>query len=296
MNSPIDFAEQAKHRFFQFLGAEVLPDNKLVVITLDDAFFLGVLSSRIHVVYSIAAGGWIGYGNDPVYVKTDCFDPFPFPLCGGEDKGRIRELAEALDAHRKRVLIRHGITLTSLYNVLETIRANEQLSDKEKIIHDQGLVSVLKQLHDDLDAAVFAAYGWPATLTDPEILERLVALNAERAAEEARGVIHWLRPEYQIKSQESAHGRQKELALPEGKIKPAKTKPVRREGKAPWPKSLAERVRAVENALHAAGAPATAADLAKKFRHAKPAMVAEILKTLETLGRAHRTKDGKFRP
>jgi len=66
--------ETSKHRFFQFLDAEVLPDNKLVVITLDDAFFLGVLSSRIHVVYSIAAGGWIGYGNDPVYVS-----PAPYP-------------------------------------------------------------------------------------------------------------------------------------------------------------------------------------------------------------------------
>ena len=39
------------------------------------------------------------------------------------------------------------------------------------------------------------------SLTDAEILERLVALNAERAAEEARGVIHWLRPEYQARNQ-----------------------------------------------------------------------------------------------
>lgn len=87
-----------------------------------------------------------------------------------------------------------------MYNVLEKLRAGEELTEKEKAIHDKGLVSVLKQLHDDLDAAVFAAYGWPATLTDAEILERLVALNAERAAEEKRGIIHWLRPEYQIKA------------------------------------------------------------------------------------------------
>ena len=50
-------------------------------------------------------------------------------------------------------------------------------SELEKVIHEQGLVSVLKQIHDDLDAAVFEAYGWPATLTDEEILERLVALR-----------------------------------------------------------------------------------------------------------------------
>jgi hypothetical protein len=61
----------------------------------------------------------------------------------------------------------------------------------------QSLVSVLKQIHDELDAAVFDAYGWPHDLADDEILHRLVALNRERAAEEARGVIRWLRPEFQ---------------------------------------------------------------------------------------------------
>jgi len=40
--------------------------------------------------------------------------------------------------------------------------------------------------HQRLDAAVAAAYGWPADLTDEQILERLLALNLERAAEEAK--------------------------------------------------------------------------------------------------------------
>ena len=61
------------------------------------------------------------------------------------------------------------------------------MAAKEKAIHEQGLVSVLRQLHDELDAAVADAYGWPVDLTDEEILARLVALNAERAAEEAQG-------------------------------------------------------------------------------------------------------------
>ena len=39
----------------------------------------------------------------------------------------------------------------------------------------------LAEAHRKLDAAVFAAYGWPATLTDTEILERLLALNHARA-------------------------------------------------------------------------------------------------------------------
>lgn len=59
------------------------------------------------------------------------------------------------------------------------------------------MVSILKQLHDELDVAVFAAYGWPQDLDDEEILQRLVDLNRERAEEEARGVVRWLRPEFQ---------------------------------------------------------------------------------------------------
>ena len=40
--------------------------------------------------------------------------------------------------------------------------------------------------HQKLDAAVAAAYGWPADLSDEQILEKLLALNLERAAEEAK--------------------------------------------------------------------------------------------------------------
>ncbi len=75
--------ETAKHRVFQFLDASILPDNKLINIALNDAFFLGVLSSRTHVVWALAAGRRLGVGNDPVYVKTRCFDPFPFPTPSG---------------------------------------------------------------------------------------------------------------------------------------------------------------------------------------------------------------------
>ena len=57
---------------------------------------------------------------------------------------------------------------------------------------------ILKELHDKLDAAVADAYGWPADLSDDDILARLVALNKERAQEEARGLVRWLRPDYQI--------------------------------------------------------------------------------------------------
>ena len=76
--------------------------------------------------------------------------------------------------------------------------------------------------------------------------------------------------------------------------KKIKAGPAKRKTKAAWPKPLAERVRIVETALHAAAAiPVSPEDLSKQFAHSKPADVAEILKTLATLGRAH-CRNGKF--
>ena len=274
--------ETAKHRVFQFLGADVLPDNKLVVIALDDAFHLGVLSSHIHVAWALAQGAMLE--DRPVYPKTECFDPFPFPECGEAAKGRIRALGEELDAHRKRVQAQHpGLSLTAMYNVLASLRAGRALSKKEQATHDAGLVSVLRQFHDELDAATAAAYGWPASLSDAEILTRLVALNSERAAEEATGNIRWLRPAYQSPTGQST---QTGLAISTKTTKGTKARTPKK--KEPWPKSLAERVAAVERALKSTPAPATAATLAKTFLRAKPEDLAEILETLVTLGRAHR--------
>ena len=45
------------------------------------------------------------------------------------------------------------------YNVLEKLRAGEELTAKDKAIHEQGLVSVPRQIHDDLDTTVLDAYG-----------------------------------------------------------------------------------------------------------------------------------------
>lgn len=285
--------ETAKHRLFHFVDCKILPEHRLIVFGTDDAFMLGVLSSRIHVFYSLLAGGTLE--DRPVYNKSRCFDPFPFPLCNEAQKDTIRALAEELDAHRKRVQAQHGLTLTGLYNVLEKLRSGEALTEKEKLIHDKGLVSILKQLHDDLDAAVFAAYGWPATLTDAEILERLVALNAQRAAEEKRGIIHWLRPEYQNPPDKAA-ATQGTLNLSE-KSRGKKAKAGEKQSKAsskkkaktPWPKSLAERIRATEQALHATAHPVAATELAGLFARASGKDLQEILETLVAMGRARQT-------
>jgi hypothetical protein len=93
--------ETSKHRVFPFLSRDILPDNKLITIGSDDAFVLGILSSHLHVTWALRAGGWLGVGNNPVYVKSRCFDPFPFPEADDVQQQRVRVIAEGLDAHRK---------------------------------------------------------------------------------------------------------------------------------------------------------------------------------------------------
>ena len=186
--------ETAKHRVFQFLDGATVPDNRLIVIASSDAFHLGILSSHIHVVWALATGGLLE--DRPVYNKTRCFDPFPFPAATDAQAEAIRDLGEELDLHRKRAQ-EAGVGLTTQYNLLERLRSGEPLTEKERALDEKGLVSLLLELHRKLDAAVAQAYGWPEELPDAEILARLVALNQQRAAEEAKGKVRWLRPEYQ---------------------------------------------------------------------------------------------------
>jgi hypothetical protein len=278
--------ETARHRYFVFMDGDVLPDNMLVNFGLDDAFFMGVLSSRAHLVWALAAGGRLGVGDDPRYNKTRCFDPFAFPATSEPIKNRIRKLAQALDAHRKKQQAAHpDLTITGMYNVREKLRSGEKLSEKEKAIHDQGLVSVLRQLHDDLDAAVFDAYGWPKDLTDEQILERLVKLNAERAAEEKRGLIRWLRPEFQAAGAKPKKPTQVSL-LPTGEeAEPVADGKAKKPAKVAWPKALPEQIAAIRTLLSAGDALSVKAASAA-FNRADKEDVAASLDALVALGLA----------
>jgi hypothetical protein len=301
----------ARHRLFQFAESSVLPESKLITIGSDDAFVLGVLSSRLHVCWANASGGWLGIGNDATYNHTDCFNKFPFPNTTDDQQIRIRAIAEQLDAHRKRRQADHSeLTLTGMYNVLEKLRAGTALTAKDKTIHTQGLVSVLRELHDNLDRAVFAAYGWddlaerlvglpgattplpdkPAAQTEAEeeLLRRLVALNAERAAEESHGRIRWLRPDYQnpgaaVPEQTAADLRTSDAtaATPAAKVR-----------KPAWPKGMREQIAAVRDTL--GNQTLTLEDLSARFKDpAKTTpLIVEALAALEELGRVERANDG----
>ncbi|MGE0333571.1 MAG: class I SAM-dependent DNA methyltransferase [Ramlibacter sp.] len=287
--------ETAKHRIFQFLDASILPDNKLITIALDDAFYLGLLSSQLHGTWAQAAGSTLE--DRPVYVKTTCFETFPFP---DDDTGlnpslrqSIGSLAEQIDTHRKRQQTAHpGLTLTGMYNVLEALRVGRELMPKEKNIHAQGLVGVLKELHDELDAAVLAAYGL-ADIPKADWLNHLVDLNARRAAEERNGQVRWLRPLFQnpakvfpgstVDRPALSLGRQTEMALDTAKKPHAETGPSQ-----PWPARLPEQVRAVASALTAQPGALSLSEIEACFKGRGPwkRSLPRILDTLAALGRA----------
>jgi hypothetical protein len=285
----ISTPETARHRFFVFLPIDILPDNMLVNIASADAYHLGVLSSHIHVSWALAVGGTLGPA--PRYNKSLCFDSFPFPAATPEQQARIRDLGEKLDAHRKaRQALHPDLTMTGMYNVLEALRQGRVFTVKEKAIHEQGLVTVLRELHDELDATVAEAYGWPADLPDEEILSRLVALNAERVEEEKNGLIRWLRPKYQTKPKAERKMVQNGLGITlpdEPDAKDKKGNAATGKAKQPWPSDLLEQTQAVRSAVDALrekGNAITADSVAECFTRAPRARVQEILRVLESLG------------
>ncbi len=156
----------AKHRLFVWQQADTLSDSAIIVIADDDDYTFGVLHSRFHEVWSLAMGTQLE--TRPRYTPTTCFETFPFPHPTDAQRDAVAAAAAELDRLREGWLNPEGIgatelrrrTLTNLYNQRPTW---------------------LHNAHAALDAAVANAYGWPADLADGEILERLLALNLERA-------------------------------------------------------------------------------------------------------------------
>ena len=159
----------SKHRVFVWVQPETLPDSAVVAIAHDDDYTFGVLHSRFHELWALAMGTQLE--TRPRYTPTTCFETFPFPRPTEAQREAIGAAAAELNRLREGWLNPEGIsaaelrrrTLTNLYNARPTW---------------------LDNIHSRLDAAVSAAYGWPADLADGEILERLLALNLERAGEE----------------------------------------------------------------------------------------------------------------
>lgn len=305
--------ETAKHRFFQFLDASVLPDNMLVNIAVADSRTLAVLSSRISVIWMLGAGGTLE--DRPRYNKTRTFDPFAFPAFSKVApmlSDTLASLGERLDAFRKeRIAVHPQLTMTGLYNSLERLRELTTgadvppLSEAERDIKDAGQIQVLRDLHDEIDRAVLDAYGWsdlapalvgkpgattpsphksPAQITaEEEVLVRLVALNQARQVSEARGEIEWLRPEYQmprLRNKAPQPDRAEQVAADLGGSA---------EGAAlalAWPTDALDQIRAVRSVLATATTPLAPEDITRRFRggRGRAARVETVLRHMVETG------------
>jgi len=187
----------AKYRLFAWLDAGICPDHQLIAIARDDDTTFGILHSRFHEAWSLRLGTWLGKGNDPRYTPTTTFETFPFPdglspdvpatdyaddprAVSIDDAARrlvelrnrwlnppewVEWIDEPVPGYPERPVARDGTaakalkarTLTNLYN------------DRPKWLADA---------HTALDAAVAAAYGWDASISEDEALTNLLVMNA----------------------------------------------------------------------------------------------------------------------
>ena len=296
-------SEVSKHRFFTFLEPEdTLADGSLAVVASADPMVLGVLSSRLHVCWALAQGGLLE--SRPRWQNGPCFLNFPFPEATADQLAKVRDLAIRIDGHRKQQLASHpALTLTDMYNVLELINSGESIHamKKERVVYEQGLIELLRDLHRELDHAVFQSYGWDdlgavlvgkagATTPYPEktaeqreaeeaLLVRLIELNQRRVAEETRGSVSWLRHEYQSPDtvQLGADLSEVQITDPLASALPGAAKT-----KQSWPKPLRDQIDAVRAQLSIA--PQTSQTLASSFKRRPLKSVEQVLAALEGLG------------
>ena len=169
----------SKYRIFAWVDSHIIPDTRLYVFPREDDYFFGVLHSTAHELWSLANVAWHGKGNDPNYKSSTCFINFPFPWPPGTEPAESDSLPVKAIADAARDLVRlRDDWLNPPAEVLSGIK----LKDRTLTNLYNARPDWLSVAHRTLDAAVFAAYGWPDTLSDDEILSRLLALNLERAA------------------------------------------------------------------------------------------------------------------
>lgn len=166
-------------------------------------------------MWALACGAWIGAGNDPTYTPTTTFETFPFPegltpnIPAKDYAGDPRAIAIAKAAKRLDDLRNKWLNPPDLVRIEpEVYPTPEQLAAGAKPIYpdrilpkDANAAAILRErtltnlynqrpqwlldAHRDLDAAVAAAYGWPADISEEDALAKLLELNLARAHTEA---------------------------------------------------------------------------------------------------------------
>ena len=186
----------AKYRLFVWLDARVCPDSATIAIARDDDATFGILHSRFHEVWSLRLCTWLGKGNDPRYTPSTTFETFPFPPCltpnipASDYAADPRAVAVALETQR---LVELRDRWLNPPEWVEWVDEPVSGYPKRSVPRDEDAAKALKKrtltnlynarpqwladAHAALDAAVAAAYGWSADISDDEVLRKLLALN-----------------------------------------------------------------------------------------------------------------------
>ena len=184
----------AKHRLFVWCDARICPDSALIVIARDDDTIFGILHSRFHELWSLRLG--TSLEDRPRYTPTTTFETFPFPAGLAPNVPATNytanpRAAAIADAARRLVELRDRWLNPPEW--VEWVDEPVPGYPKRPVPRDEDAAKALKKrtltnlynarpqwladAHATLDAAVAAAYGWPADITDEDILAELLKLN-----------------------------------------------------------------------------------------------------------------------
>ncbi len=169
-----------KHLVPAWQPADRIFTHALFVFAFEASARFSVMQSRVHEVWARSESS--SMRSDLRYTPEKCFDTFAFPPLDGLDP-----IGDRVDADRVAYMLDENVGLTTTYNRL-----------KDTTVTDEPVVK-LRAVHEELDRQVLAAYGWSDVAVPPycgaspqvleafedEVLDRLFALNAERAKAEA---------------------------------------------------------------------------------------------------------------
>jgi type II restriction/modification system DNA methylase subunit YeeA len=211
----------SKQRFFVWSNQSVIPDQQVITFARQEDWFAGILESNFHRIWLRRKGNQLREAESASrYNVKECFLTFPLPQLTNAHEVAISTAATELDTLRQTWLNPKEWTKTDVLEFPGTVGGTWDRYIAQTTIEDRGGFQIgtvryprivpknpecadklkertltnlynerpqwLAQAHDKLDAAVAAAYGWPPTLSEDDILARLLKLNLERAEEEAK--------------------------------------------------------------------------------------------------------------
>jgi hypothetical protein len=154
-------------------------------------------------------------------------------------------------------------------------------------LYEHGLVSVVAQRLEAINRLVALAYGWNGDLSNEAILTQLVALNRTRTAEEAEGLVRYLRPEIQMPGYTPPIAPQLPLTV-------ATSQPTATAQLFLWPGTLPEQIIAVAGVLSASFSPLLPTDIARAFKGKRGTTIVPILDALAAMGQARKLPNGRY--